>query len=143
MSTSRRAIALAVLLVSLVSVSHAADASLFVNLTSDELNRAAMAIGLATQVRTQAEIPVALFLNVEGVNLADRSRPQHVHANGQTIEAMLQAFMTAGGKVVVCPMCMEHVGGMTADDVIAGAVLGGSDHGTPELLADGVRVLSY
>jgi predicted peroxiredoxin len=143
MPRARDVLVLAVVLASLASGAHAADPSLFVNLTSDEMNRAAMAISLATRVRAEADVPVTLFLNVEGVNLADASRPQHVHASGQTIHAMLETFMAAGGKVVVCPMCLEHVGGMTADDLIDGCVLGGADHGMPELLADGARVLSY
>ena len=29
-------------------------------------------------------------------------------------------FVAAGGKLVVCPMCLEHVGGMTATDLIDG-----------------------
>ena len=141
----RVALLLVLIVVVLAPSAGAADTqtSLFVNLTSDELNRAAMAIGLATRVRTEAAVPVTIFLNVEGVNLADGRRPQHQHASGQTVHQMLANFVAAGGKLVVCPMCLEHVGGMTPADLVDGCVLGGSDHGMPELLADGARVLSY
>lgn len=145
MSSKRVLLVLGILVVGLTlwAGDAAAETSLFVNLTSDEMNRAAMAIGLATRVRTEAAIPVTVFLNVDGVNLADARRPQNVHASGKTVHAMLAEFVDAGGSLVVCPMCLEHVGGMAPDDLIAGCVLGDSDHGMPELLADGVRVLSY
>lgn len=48
---------------------------LFVNLTSDEMNRAAMAIGFSSKVLQEKKIPVTIFLNVEGVRLADKSNP--------------------------------------------------------------------
>jgi len=117
--------------------------SLFVNLTSDELNRAAMAISIATRVRTEQQIPVTLFLNVEGANLADRDRPQNVHSDGKTIHAMLADLAAAGGTILICPMCMQNVAGLTADDLVDGVEVGGSHVTLPALLADGTRVLSY
>lgn len=116
---------------------------LFVNLSSDEINRAAMAINFSTRVLKQKKIPVTIFLNVEGVRIADKNLPHHKHINGQSTQEMLQAFIDAGGKVIICPMCMKNVGRLTPEDILDGVVVGGSDVTWPALFADDVRVLSY
>lgn len=90
--------------------------SLFVNLTSDDVNRAAMAIMFATMTKKQSGINVTIFLNVEGVRLADNERPSAIWVGGmegpKTIHQILSAFMAAGGTIIACPMCMKNVGGM-------------------------------
>ncbi len=116
---------------------------LFVNLSSDELNRAAMAIGFSTKILTQKKIPVTIFLNVEGVRVADKNIPQNKHVSGKSLKEMLAAFMGAGGRVIVCPMCMENVGGLTKDELIHGVEVGGPDVTWPALFAEGTTVLSY
>ena len=116
---------------------------LFVNITSDDINKAAMAIGFSTKVRMEKKIPVTIFLNVEGVRIADKNIPEHKHSTGQSLKEMLAGFMQAGGKVIVCPMCMKNVGGLTKDDLIEGVVVGGSDVTWPALFAEGTTVLSY
>ncbi len=40
---------------------------LFVNLTSDDINRATMAITMGTKALTKDKAPVMIFLSVEGV----------------------------------------------------------------------------
>lgn len=117
--------------------------SLFVNLTSNEMNRAAMAISFSTRVRTQKQIPVTIFLNVDGVRLANRNIPGSTHVSGKTPQEMLASFMAAGGKVIACPMCMKNVGGMKKADLMDGVVVGGSDVTWPALFADNTTVLNY
>lgn len=121
----------------------ASDKKLFVNLTSDDTNRAAMAVGMATLVIQKEKIPVTILLNVDAVRLADKTIPQNKYANGKSATEMLAVFMKAGGKVIVCPMCMNNVGGMTNDDLIPGVVTGGPDVTFPALLADDTTVISY
>lgn len=53
--------------------------SLSVNLTSNEMNRAAMAISFSTRARTQKQIPVTIFLNMDGVRLVNRHIPGSIH----------------------------------------------------------------
>jgi predicted peroxiredoxin len=125
------------------SVSQASEQSLFINLTSNELNRAAMAISFGHKVLAKKKMPVAIFLNVEGVHLANRDMPQNVHSSGKTLRQMLDDFMADGGQVIVCPMCMKNVGGMGEEDLIEGAVLGGPNTTWKALFADEVTVLSY
>ncbi|MEZ5593140.1 MAG: DsrE family protein [Gammaproteobacteria bacterium] len=116
---------------------------LFVNLSSDELNRAAMAIEFSTKVREQKQIPVTIFLNVEAVRIADKNIPENKHVSGQSLKEKLMAFMNVGGRVIVCPMCMKNVGGLSKDDLIAGVEVGGSDVTWPALFAEDTTVLSY
>lgn len=135
------------ILVSLLWVSTAANAaqppSMFVNLTSNEMNRAAMAISFSTRILTQKKMPVTIFLNVDGVRLVNKNIPGSTHVNGKTLQEMLEAFMAAGGKVIACPMCMKNVGGMTQKDLLDGVVVGGSDVTWPALFADNTTVLNY
>lgn len=111
---------------------------LFINLTSDEARRATMAIGFATKVREEKKIPVTIFLNVEGVRLADKDV-----AHCGAAQEMLKEFMRNGGRVIICPMCMQNVAGMDKDDVISGVEVGGPDVTWPALFEDDVTVLSY
>lgn len=117
--------------------------SLFVNLTSNEMDRAAMAISFSTRVRQQKQIPVTIFLNVDGVRLVNRHIPGSTHVSGKTLQEMLADFMASGGTVLACPMCMKNVGGMTKDDLIDGVIVGGSGITWPALFADNTTVLNY
>ena len=123
-------------------VSAEGDRSLFVNLTSDETDRAVMAIALGTRVLSNGN-PTTIFLNVDGVKLANTAIPQTKHTNGQTAQEMLSVFMKAGGRVIICPMCMEQVGGFGAKDLLDGVVMGGPHVTIPALMDDNVTVLSY
>ena len=83
---------------------------LFVNLTTDDTWSAAMAISFAhTKVLKNGHSPVAIWLNVRGVYLADKKRPSHVHGlmrdRNQSIQDMLTAFMADGGQVIMCQAC--------------------------------------
>jgi len=127
----------------LVTPATADDSKLFINLTSDETNRVAMAIGFGHKILTKKKIPVTIFLNVAGVRLADKNIPQHSHVSGKTPQQMLSAFMKDGGTVIVCPMCLKNVGGMTSNDLIDGVKVGGPDVTWPALFADDTTVLSY
>lgn len=129
----------------LSATAQAADTAqaLFINLTSDDTNRAAMAINFATLVRQKKNIPVTVFLNVDGVRLADRTIPQTKNPAGKTAAEMLSAFMAAGGEVIICPMCMKNVGGLAKSDLLDGVKMGGPDVTWPALFADGTTVLSY
>lgn len=117
--------------------------SLFINLTSNEMDRAAMAINFGTRVLDQKKIPVTLFLNVDGVRLVNRNIPSGTHVSGKTLHKMLADFMAGGGHVIACPMCMKNVGGMTKADLLDGVVIGSSHETWPALFADGTTVLSY
>jgi predicted peroxiredoxin len=121
----------------------ASEESLFVNLSTDDLDRSAMAVNFAHKILNGKEIPVTIFLNVEGVRLVDSSVPQNIHVTGESVQEKLVNFMADGGTVLICPFCMQNVGGMTQGDVIDGVLLGGPEMTWTALFAEGARVLSY
>src|SRR6056297_1969581 len=101
---------------------------LFINLTSDDTWTAAKAIFFAHQrALKNGKEPVAIWLNVRAVYLADKKRPSHVHGlmreEGQSIQDMLRAFMEDGGQVVMCAACSQAAG-LTEADYIDGVQMG-------------------
>lgn len=116
------------------------DRRLFVNLTSDEINRATMAIEFSTRVLTEMNIPVTIHLTVEGTRIADRNIPEKTNANGESLKGLLSQFMDSGGVVYVCGMCMKNVGGIKENELIEGVKLQG---GMLALFEPGTTVVSY
>ena len=117
------------------------EKSLFINLTSDQTDRAVMAIALATMVQADEKIPATIFLNVDGVRIADKRLPQKKNAEGKDPQQMLAAFIEAGGTVFICPMCMTNVGGMSSEDIVTGIALAKPETTFPAMFKDNVTVL--
>ena len=116
------------------------DKKLFVNLISDDLDRAAMAVSISNKVLNTEDIKVTIFLSAQGVRWVDKNIPQNRYVNGKTIPEMLQGFMKSGGQVILCKMCMTNVGGMKRDDVIDGVKFAGT---LKALFAENTTVLTY
>jgi predicted peroxiredoxin len=116
---------------------------LFINLTTDDLDRAAMAVMFGTNIRTTTGKPVTIFLNTQGVRLVDVTIAPNVHKSGSTIPQMLQMFMSKGGVALVCPTCMKNVGGMSEKDILPGVVIGTPEYTWAALFADNVRVMTW
>ncbi len=116
------------------------DKKLFVNLISDDLDRAAMAVSISNKVLSTGDIPVTIFLSAQGVRWVDKNIPQNRYVNGKTIPEMLKGFMKSGGQVILCKMCMENVGGIKQEDVIDGVKFTGT---LSALFADNTTVLTY
>lgn len=140
---TRYLLLIALLLLVNTAVAKSDSQKLFVNLTSDEINRAAMALNFSTRVLKQKQIPVTVFLNVEAVRLLDQKRSMHTHASGKTLGEMLTEFIEAGGKVIVCPMCLKYVGGMNQADLPKGVLIGGPEVTWSALFAENTTVMSY
>ena len=132
----------AMVLFSISSMTISADSNnkLFVSLTTDDLDRAAMAVGISSKVLSTNSIPVTIFLSAQGVRWADKNIPQNRYVNGKTIPEMLQAFMKSGGQVIICKMCMENIGGLSKDEALEGIKFSGT---LEALFADNTTVLSY
>lgn len=101
---------------------------LFVNLTSDDTWTAAKAIMFAHQKALKnGHKPVAIWLNVRAVYLADKKRPSHVHGlmrgDNTSIQDMLAAFMKDGGTVIMCQACSQAAG-LEINDYIDGVQMG-------------------
>jgi sulfur relay (sulfurtransferase) complex TusBCD TusD component (DsrE family) len=120
---------------------------LFVNLTTDDTWAAAKAILFAHEkVLKQGHKPVAIWLNVRAIYLADKKRPSHVHGlmkdQGQSVQDMLKAFMKDGGIVIACMACSQAAG-LTENDFIEGVTMGNPDLVKGILFDPAVKTLSW
>lgn len=142
----------ATILVLLVALSPAAmaeenKAGLFINLTTDDTWAAAKAIFFAHEkVLKSGHKPVAIWLNVRGIYLADRKRASHVHGlmkeQGTSIQDMLSAFMKDGGMVIACGACSQAAG-LKKEDFIEGVQMGNPDLVFNLLFDPNVKTLSW
>lgn len=142
-------IALGLVLSGLTLNASAADdkGGLFVNLTTDDTWAAGKAILFAHErALKRGHKPVAIWLNVRGIYLADKKRPSHVHGlmkeEGKSIQDMLQAFVHDGGIVIACAACSKAAG-LTEEDFIDGVQMGNPDLVTGLLFDPSVKTLSW
>ena len=87
-----------------------------------------MALGLGTHLLGEKKKPkVTLFLNMEGVYLADGMEPLDNKMCGMmgSVDTFWKAFQSAGGQVMVCPGCAK-IAGLEEADLREGAKMG--DH---------------
>ena len=98
----------------------AENTRVFTNITTSDVNRAAMAIKFTHNIMKQKGLEATLFFNVYGVALVDKTKPSPIYPTGESIADLLQKFMDDGGIVIGCPMCMKNVGGMSNDDLLPG-----------------------
>ena len=120
---------------------------LFVSLTTDDTWAAAKAIHFAHEKALKnGHEPVAIWLNVRGVYLADKNRASHVHGlmreNNTSIQDMLSAFMKDGGTVIMCQVC-STAAGLTKEDIIDGVRMGDWDLVSGILFDPNVKTLSW
>jgi sulfur relay (sulfurtransferase) complex TusBCD TusD component (DsrE family) len=143
------AAALLIWLGGMVSIASAAEekGGLFVNLTTDDTWAAAKAILFAHEkVLKRGHKPVAIWLNVRGIYLADKKRASHVHGlmrdKDQSIQDMLQAFINDGGMVIACAACSQAAG-LTEADFIEGITMGNPDLVMGLLFDPAVKTLAW
>ena len=120
---------------------------LFINLTTDDTWSAAKAIMFAHEKALKnGHSPVAIWMNVRAVYLADKKRASHVHGlmrdSNMSIQDMLAAFIKDGGMVIMCQACSKAAG-LTKADYIDGVTMG--DWATIEsiLFDPNVKTLSW
>jgi predicted peroxiredoxin len=100
----------------------AARQKVVVNLThfTDNLHAVAMAVHLAHHMQMEGA-EVTLLLDLEGVRLASTRQPQNlVWGKGEPVSKEYDAFVKAGGRVLLCPHCSENAG-ITERDLRQGA----------------------
>lgn len=138
-----------VLIASVMTTAHAEDpkGGLFVNLTTDDTWAATKAIMFAHEkVLNRGYKPVAIWLNVRGIYLADKKRPSHVHGlkrdKNQSVQDMLTAFIKDGGTVIACSACSKGAG-LTHADFIDGVTMGTPDLVNGLLFDPAVKTLSW
>jgi predicted peroxiredoxin len=108
---------------------------------SDDLHAVHMALGLAGSLR-KAGADVTLFLDLEGVRLADARVPQDLRwGQGGPMSEGYDAFVAAGGQVLICPHC-AHAAGLEAAHLRKGARIASDDEVTQLFLAAD-KVIDY
>jgi predicted peroxiredoxin len=115
--------------------------SLFVNVTTSQNIKAPMALMFAMKGLERGH-DMTILLNAQGVQLAIETFESPVNArNGKTSQEMLAMFMKKGGKVLVCPMCLEAMG-YTKANLIKGAEVSSADSTFGAILSSS-KVISY
>jgi len=122
----------------------AAKPGLFVSITTDDTWAATKAIMFAHKKALKNGFdPVAIWLNVRGVYLADKKRPSHTHGlMKQNIQEMLQAFIKDGGTVYMCQACSKAAG-LKLEDYIDGVKMGSADVMLGLLANPNVKTLTW
>lgn len=112
-------------------------ASLFVNLTTDEPHRVAMALSFA-KAQLGLGHPVTVWLNDRGVFVGDpKSAGKLSEAHG-----MLKQLMSAGAQIIACPMCMKHYG-IGDTSLLEGIKTGNPEMTGAALFKAGARTLTW
>lgn len=112
-----------ILILSLANISSEAKKSvqmesteMIINLTSDafeDTHSTYMAINFA-EMGLLNDLEVIIFLNVHGVRLLEEAAI-NLTFRGESLVDKLNFFVEKGGKVIVCPMCMQAYGMDTGD----------------------------
>lgn len=102
--------------------SHAQEkAPLFMSVTNDEPWKVAMAAFFGTNFALKQGHPAVIFVNVQATPMFHKNKSEvRSEQFGRTVHDMVREFQAAGGKVLICPVCMKATG-IAASDLIEGA----------------------
>ena len=112
-------------------------APLFINLITDDPHRAHMALHFG-QKQLELGHPLTVFLNDRGVLIAAEQGAERFGLHQEIIGELV----TAGAKVIVCPMCMKHYG-VAESDLLDGLALGNPKLTGGALFAPDTRTLTW
>jgi predicted peroxiredoxin len=78
---------------------------------TDDLHSAFMALKIGKMLADKKQ-DVTLFLNLEAVRLVDENQPMDLAwgMSDMTVAKIFNAYVKAGGKVLVCPHCAKVAG---------------------------------
>jgi predicted peroxiredoxin len=109
---------------------------------TDDLHRAFMALKIATLTQ-KAGADVHLFLDIEGVRLADKRQSLDMTwgPSKTPLSEYYEAFVTAGGKVVLCPHC-AHAGGVDDKNLARGAAIL-TEEQLGKMLLESEKIMDY
>jgi len=110
---------------------------LFINLSTDELNRSTMAINFGKHHSASGH-PLTIFLNDRAVILGVKAGASKYPEQQQALAEVI----SAGALVIMCPMCLKQAG-YTESDLISGVKLGGPKITGEALFRDGTKTMSW
>jgi predicted peroxiredoxin len=89
---------------------------------SSDLHAVNMALKFGTMA-ANAGANVTLFLDLDGVRLADARQPLNLTwGHGDSVATLFDAYVKSGGRILVCPHC-AHAVGLEADNLRQGATM--------------------
>ena len=110
---------------------------------TDDLHAVLMTFKIAENLVKKGS-KVTLFLNLEGVRIADKRQPIDLKwgmEGGHSAQHLYDSFVKNGGTILVCPMCAKNVG-ITGKELRTGAKLTNEDEISSALL-EADKSLSY
>lgn len=94
---------------------------LFINVTDEDPWKVAMSAFFGTAFSQKQGHQTTLFVNVQATPLFTKAKANvRSEQFGKTVHEMVREFQAAGGKVLICPVCMKALG-ISAGDLIDGA----------------------
>jgi len=94
---------------------------LFINVTDEDPWKVAMAAFFGTAFAQKQGHQTTLFVNVQATPLFTKAKSAvRSEQFGKTVHEMVREFQAAGGKVLICPVCMKALN-ISAGDLIDGA----------------------
>jgi sulfur relay (sulfurtransferase) complex TusBCD TusD component (DsrE family) len=120
-----------------VSAIAGANDPLFINLSTDELDRSSMAINFGKHHSSNGH-PLTIFLNDKAVILGVKAGA----AKFADQQHALSEVITAGATVIMCPMCLRQAG-FTEIDLLPGVKVGGPKITGDALFKDGTKTMSW
>jgi predicted peroxiredoxin len=107
----------------------------------NDLHAVNMALKLGTMLQKGGN-QVTLFVDLEGVRLADSRQPLDLTwGHADPVEVLYKGFLEAGGKVLVCPHCAAAAG-LEKDALRSGAAIG-TPESIAEALTEATKILDY
>ena len=110
---------------------------LFINLSTDEVNRASMAINFGKHHAASGH-PLTIFLNDKAVMMGVKAGSAKFADQQQALTEVINT----GALVIMCPMCLKQAG-FTEADLIPGVKLGGPKITGDTLFKDGTKTMSW
>ena len=132
----------AVLGLTLVAGTASADTKgVFIDLSSQDIFKIHRAFAVGTMLRNAEKIPVTVYISLGVTPYARKDYPvaEMLSLRGQNVHQHMTDFMKAGGKIMVCSMCLGGHG-MTAADLLPGMTTGMP---AKLIVADDIKLLSY
>ena len=109
---------------------------------TDHLHRAIMALKAANWMQ-KGGAQVTLFLDVEGVRLAERRQRLDFRwgEDSPTLAELYESFIDAGGRVLLCPHCAHSA--RVDDPALKRWAALGTEQSLTELLLTADKVIDY
>jgi len=120
--------------------SQAAPKGVFIDLSSPDIFKIHRAFAVGTMLRSEG-VDVTVFISLGVTPFVEKDYPisSMLALRGENVHDHMKNFMAAGGKIMVCGMC---VGGhkVNTKNLLPGITLGMP---SKLMLADGVKLISY